>query len=99
MLQKKDFELWLKGEKAPAPMLDALIKRPVILKRPYRTILLTTMRKEFAARRTPEALVGNLFMNIISTIIPPTRIAAQNITKEAINRRNRVEKAGGKGEE
>lgn len=95
MLQKKDFELWLKGEKAPAPMLDALIKRPVILKRPYRTVLLTTMRKEFAARRTPEALVGNLFMTIVGNILPATRIAAQNITKEAINRRFRVRSKGG----
>ena len=98
MLQKKDFDLWLTGEKTPAPILDTLIKRPAILERPYRTIVLTTMRKEFAARRTPEALVGNLFMNIVSTILPPTRIAAQNITKEAINRRNLVGKAGGKGE-
>ena len=98
MLQKNDIELWLKGEKAPAPMLDALIKRPAILERPYRTVLLTTMRKEFAARRTPEALVGNLLMNIIGTILPPTRIAAQNITKEAINRRYRVGKKGGEEE-
>ena len=98
MLQKKDLEQWLNGEKTPAPMLDALIKRPALLERPYRTVLLTTMRKELAARRTPEALIGNLFMNIVSTIIPPAKIAAQTVTKEAINKRFRVGRVGG-GEE
>lgn len=97
-MSKNDLELWLNGEKIPVPMLDTLIKRPLILKRPYRTAVLTAVRRELAARRTPEAIIGNLFMNIVGNIIPPAKIAAQTVTKEAINRRFRVGKAGGKGE-
>lgn len=92
----KTLELWLTGEKIPVPVLDTLIKRPIMLKRPYRTAVLSSVRRELAARRTPEALVGNFFMNIVSNIIPPAKIAAQTMTKEVINQRFRVRSKGGK---
>ena len=94
--KKTALDLWLTGEKVPTPIVDVLIDRPALLERPYRTVFLTSMRKELAARRTPEALVGNLFMTIVSNIIPPVRGVAQTMTKETIRRRYGM---GGEGEE
>lgn len=91
----KELELWLKGEKIPVPVLDMLLKRPILLKRPYRSIVLTTIKRDLVARRTPEAIIGNLFMNIVGNVIPSAKIAAQNVTKEAINKRFGISRGEG----
>lgn len=76
----KRVEEWLKGDRVPTPLIDAIIKRPTLLRRPYREAVLNAVRQEIANRRTPEAVVDRIVQFLFGEITPPI---AKNVPRQA----------------